>query len=234
MNYPNSEYHKPSESAHGGFSFREESLLGFSLTHLEDAEEADSNLIALLEQEPSSETAETILSLRKDRQQVSAEIERRYARIERLESDPLMVEVLQRPAAGVQISTSIQHYLACVRPGILIQRDGHIYRAVCPFLGHDYDEGNLRIFEGDYAWCDGCQRGGNLFRVVGLVEGLTTPFEQVQRAAEILGLEGPEVVRKGSPTLFPPSLSHRQPGGKERSRPAGFAPIRVINGRVVS
>lgn len=226
------EYHTEStlqQSPADESQFGEHLFLADSIRDLEDSAKATSKLITVLEQDPRPEFADAIRANRDHLHQVTVVRERRHDRIERLEDDPMMMDEFKDDALALIVALPISQYLASIRPGILLWRDGDVYFGPCPYLGHDFDEDSFRIFSDDFAWCERCG-GGNLFRVIGMVEALPSPYERVRRAAEIAGLELPE-----APRVQSQHRSRKGMGGKERTgRGNVFQPIRIVNGRVAS
>jgi hypothetical protein len=193
--------------------FSEQSILAELPAGLEtDAKIAD-NLVAFLKRDASAGEVETIHMLRGFRDQSASAAERHRTRIERLATDPTMIDELRNYALVLIIALPISRYLATVRPGIVLWREEDTYHGPCPYAHHHLDEDSFRIFGDDYAWCRSCG-GGNLFRVIGLVEVLPSPHDQVRRAAEIAGLEQPRALRPRT------------------SRSNTFQPIQIVNGRV--
>lgn len=217
----------PDESQFGDHLF-----LADPLPDLEDNAKVTSGLIAALERDPHPQFTDAVRTFQDHRRQVFAEVERRYARIERHKTEPLMVEDLRDQALALIVELPVSQYLASIRPGILLRRDGNTFHGPCPYIGHDFDEGSFRIYGDDFAWCERCG-GGNLFRVIGLVEALPSPYEQVNRAAEIAGLELPNLPRNWTPHHSLPTPLRGDLGRKDRAgRGQAFQPIRIVNGRV--
>lgn len=223
---------KPPQRSVQAPSSSEHLIRGDSLRELEDDAKVTGNLLSVLELDPQGGFADAIHIFQMQMHRVNAEVERRYARIERKEADPTMIDELRDDALALVVALPISQYLASIRPGILLWRDGNVHHGPCPFVGHDFDEDSFRIFGDDFAWCERCG-GGNLFRVIGMVEALASPHEQVRRAAEIAGLDLPDVSRNASQHRSFPTHSHRGRGRKERSgRSNAFQPIRIVNARV--
>jgi hypothetical protein len=213
-------------------AFSEHLFLGDSRQKLEESVKVTTGLLSVLEQDPRLELTDAIRLNRDHLHQTTVMLERRYARIERLETDPMMISGIRDQALALIIELPISQYLASIRPGILLWRDGNAYHGPCPCIEHDFDEDSFRIFNDDYAWCPICG-GGNLFRVIGMVEALASPHDQVRRAAEIAGLDLPDVPRNASQHRSFPTVLHRDLGRKERSgRSNAFQPIRIVNGQV--
>lgn len=203
-------------------AFNEHLFLGDSRRELEESANVTSHLLTVLEQDLRPEFEDAIHLNRDHLYRTTVALERRYARTERLETDPVMVKELRDQALALIIELAISQYLASIRPGILLWRDGDTYHGPCPYAGHDFDEESFRIFNDDFAWCERCG-GGNLFRVIGMVEALPSPHQQVRRAAEIAGLDLPDRPRK----IVPPDHSHKGLGTRER-----FSEIKIVAGRV--
>jgi hypothetical protein len=115
--------------------------------------------------------------------------ERRNGRLDRLAENPLHVARLHLDAANIVTMLPIEEYVASVMPWVSLQRNGHRIRSRCVFLGCSGESETLTIFGGDFAWCDACDRGGNLFSVIGLCEALDRPEDLLRRAAEVVGYE---------------------------------------------
>lgn len=191
---------QPTSSYHDS-SFSEHLFLGDSRQELEEGARVTSNLLAVLEQDPRPQFADAIRLNRDHLHQTTAALERQYTCIERLETDPVMITELRDHALTLILELPISQYLASIRPGILLWRAGNIFHSPCPFAGHDFDEHSFQIFNDDYAWCGRCG-GGNVFHVIGMVEALPSPHQQVRRAAEIAGLDLPDRPRKIVPPII--------------------------------
>lgn len=212
--------------------FGEHLFLADPLRGLEDSAKVTGRLLAVLEQDPRPEFADAIRINRDHFHQTTVMLERRYARIERLETDPLMMADLRDQALALIIELPISQYLASVRPGILLWRDGNTYHGPCPCIGHDFDDDSFRIFNDDYAWCRTCG-GGTLFRIIGMVEALSSPYEQVIRAAELAGIELPTVGESHAQSRSLPTPFFGEKRRKDHTgRGSVFQPIRIVNGRV--
>lgn len=165
-----------------------------------------------------------------------AEADRRLARAERYKNDPhapqwpdpSRIEVLRDAAQNLKAELGIDEYLDRVAPRPM-QQSGRRLKCSCPFPDHDDRTPSFIIYEDDHAWCHGCNRGGDLFRIVGLVEGLERFRDQLRRVADMVGRE----LQGASQNRSFPVNSHRENVGKERSgRGGAFRPIRVVNGKV--
>lgn len=235
MPSPISEYHgnlgftRPSVDR---LQFSDHVFFSDSLKDLEDSAKVTGRLLAVLEQDPCPEFADAIRMNRDLYQETCAAVERRYARIERLETDPLMVDQLRIQALALVVALPISQYLASIRPGIILWRDGNTYHGPCPYAGHDFDLDSFRVYDDDYAWCQTCG-GGNLFRVIGMVEAISSPEEQVRRAAEIAGIK-PSGVRRYHPQhrSLPTPFSGEQRRKDHTGQGSVFQPIRIVNGQV--
>ncbi len=210
------EYHENSDmerSAIGESCCSDHVFLADSLQGLEDNAEVTDKLIATLEQDARPDVDDVLRPFREHKHQISMVIQRRHGRIERLETDPVMIEELRDQAQALIVALPISRYLASIRPGILLWRNGSVFHGPCPYAGHDFDEDSFQIYDDDFAWCERCG-GGNLFRVIGLVEALPSPQEQVSRAAEIAGLPLPDASPDRSQHRSFPTLLHRESGRK--------------------
>ncbi len=201
-----------------------------------------SNLLDVLGDHVSPDTGEppdlSYLDWYLDR--VAAAWERRRERYERRVDDRFLpvwpdttdYERMPAPADDLKTHIPVEQYLAEQLPGIELRAVGNRIRSLCPYPDHHEETPSFTIFEDSHAWCFGCNRGGDLFRIIGLVEGLPRFRDQLERAASF----APVALRS---SIVPENASfpgnpHREMGRKERSGIGGFAPIRVVNGQVAS
>jgi hypothetical protein len=167
---------------------------------------------------------------------MEAEADRRRARAERYKNDPhapqwpdpSRIEVLREAAQTLKAELGIEEYLNRVAPRPM-QQSGHRLKCRCPFPDHDDRTPSFIVYEDDHAWCHGCNRGGDLFRIVGLVEGIERFRDQLRRVADMVGRDLPDTSQSRSFTA--PSTKgavNRERSGRGRI----FEPIKVVNGKV--
>jgi hypothetical protein len=121
------------------------------------------------------------------RDMARSEIAWRHDRLVRLDDDPLFMDALHDRALALQTALSIHEYIASEWPNFILERRGRCFRSRCPFIDCRDEHRSFTIFDGDFAWCTTCERGGHIFRVIALCEGLDAPFAQIRRAAELVG-----------------------------------------------
>jgi hypothetical protein len=134
-------------------------------------------------------------------------------------------------AEAVKDQLSIERYLVDQVPTIEFRQVGQRLKAQCPFPDHPEKTPSFTIFEDGGAWCFGCNRGGDLFRIIGLVDGLLRFRDQLHRALEFVpeaGSIGHEIRSLTAPTI-------KGTVNCERSgRGGAFQPIKIVNGKVAS
>jgi hypothetical protein len=81
---------------------------------------------------------------------------------------------------------SITDYLDRYVPWTIMQRSGDRLRGRCPFPNHDDRTASFVVFPDDHAWCFGCQQGGDLFRVVALIEGIPVFRDQLRFVVDLI------------------------------------------------
>lgn len=135
-------------------------------------------------------------------------------------------EALEERARNAKERICLTDYVEAQSPRVSFRKRGDRWIGHCPY--HVEKTPSFVIYPDNHAWCFGCNRGGDIFTVIGLVEGLDRFYEQLKRAEDFAGIV-PE--NRSFPTF-----SYRGLGRKEQSsgsdRPAPFTPIRIVNGRV--
>jgi hypothetical protein len=81
---------------------------------------------------------------------------------------------------------SIAGYLDRYVPWTILHPTGDRLRGRCPFPNHQDGTASFVVFPDDHAWCFGCQQGGDLFRVVALIEGIPVFRDQLRFVADLV------------------------------------------------
>jgi DNA primase catalytic core len=98
------------------------------------------------------------------------------------------------------------------------------FKACCPLPGHKEKTPSFHYNQrGNYFFCYGCNRGGDVFKFLELVEGLPF-FEALKELAETLGIELPKFERSSSKSNSPSSGTIEIPGQEKQKsvREKGF------------
>jgi hypothetical protein len=127
-----------------------------------------------------------------------SEVERRYAEEKRIQSyrgwgnrwpqRPRLVE-MKAIAQEIKGRITIVQYLEQYVPWTTLYGVGDRMRGRCPFPDHDDKTASFTIFPDDHAWCFGCRRGGDLFRIVALIEGIPVFRHQLRFVADLLDID---------------------------------------------
>lgn len=88
---------------------------------------------------------------------------------------------------------SVAEYLERYVPWASLTPQGDRLRGRCPFPNHQDDTASFIVYPDGHAWCFGCQRGGDLFRVVALVEGIPNFRDQLKFVVDLLEPRAEEV-----------------------------------------
>lgn len=102
---------------------------------------------------------------------------------------------LRELAQEMKSRLPVIEYLERYVPWAVMEPSGERFRGRCPFPDHVDNTASFVVYPDDSAWCFGCQRGGDLFRVVALIEGIPTFRDQVEYVAELLEPSGSAVMR---------------------------------------
>lgn len=105
------------------------------------------------------------------------------------------LEEMKAIAEEMKSRLSIADYLDRYVPWAVLNPMGDRLRGRCPYPDHDDRTASFVVFPDDHAWCFGCQRGGDLFRVVALIEGIPVFRHQLQYVADLLGTDEQELSR---------------------------------------
>ena len=100
------------------------------------------------------------------------------------------LEDMKSIAEDMKRQLSIAEYLDRFVPWAVMNATGDRLRGRCPYPDHDDNTASFVVFPDDHAWCFGCQRGGDLFRVVALIEGIPVFRHQLQHVAGLIDTEG--------------------------------------------
>lgn len=155
------------------------------------------------------------------------ELRREYRKLARMrgESDHAY-EALQVRLEAVKSRLSIQEYVEATSPRTVLSVRGPRLVGLCPY--HVEKSPSFVIYPDEHAWCFGCQRGGDLFDVIGLIEGMDRFYDQLCHAERFLGITP---VTQSSQAV----TSKSQSGAVRSTRPSTFEPIKIgPNGRVLS
>lgn len=63
------------------------------------------------------------------------------------------------------------------------------FRGCCPYPDHDDTTPSFVLYPDGDAWCFGCQRGGDVLRLTGMVFGLERFYDQLERLERECGIE---------------------------------------------
>lgn len=81
---------------------------------------------------------------------------------------------------------SIAEYLDRYVLWAVLTPSGDRLRGRCPFPDHDDSTASFVVYPDDLAWCFGCHKGGDLFRVVALIEGIQGFRDQLQYVVDLV------------------------------------------------
>lgn len=153
--------------------------------------------------------------------ELKRELDRPYRRSSHLRDESNRAyQGLEPRVQAVKDRLTIQEYVEAVSPRTRLSRRGDNLVGSCPY--HVEKTPSFYIFPDGGAHCFGCQMGGDLFDVIGLIEGLDRFYDQLRHAEMFLGITPAIIAGPANGTV-------RSQGAKT------FTPIRIgSNGRVVS
>lgn len=178
---------------------------GFSTEELLDAANVNAELrLSVMDDRELLDATRrsTIQLIENTLEEMLKELEVRKARREKYKNDPYAPAwpdprrrtALKERAERIKAQLTIAEYVESMKPGTNLKRAGNNFKGHCPYIGHADHSPSFTIFPNEAAWCFGCQRGGDIFQVMGLVEGIESFREQVQFAEMYLGILTEEIV----------------------------------------
>lgn len=130
-----------------------------------------------------------------------SEVERRYAEAKKVRtyggwgsasSQRPRLEEMRGIARETKTRITIAEYLEKHVPWSGMRPSGDRLLGRCVFPDHDDKTESFTVFPDDHAWCFGCQKGGDLFRIVALIEGIPEFRRQLKFLADLLEADGEE------------------------------------------
>lgn len=102
-------------------------------------------------------------------------------------------ESMKDLAQELKARLSIAEYLDRYVPWAFLTPQGDRLRGRCPFPNHQDDTASFVVYPDDHAWCFGCNQGGDLFRVVALIEGLPDFRDQLRFVTDLVEPQSQEI-----------------------------------------
>ncbi len=119
------------------------------------------------------------------------ELKRRYEQHQRHAGDPLVSQwpSAERYEKTLELARELKHsiplsvYVHYAVPGVNLQRQGNRWRGHCPYPNHRDSSPSFVIFDERRFTCFGCDRSGDIFALVALVDNVERFTDQVRSLA---------------------------------------------------